>query len=236
MRTVRLRVILPILLSTVETILWYLELHSQAWVPSYFGGRVRVARLIISGLDFPATLWTGLTMEIFFRMLTPSDLSNTPQAMQNFLSWLLGVPAQLYFLLSVAGCWYLVGRWLDRRGSAKDPPELKWRGVWRTAWDLLVFAWGLFALLISLHLHKRVLGFFDTFEIAMIQTWAAFLIGVPAGGLVRKLLARTRREPAAGLVGRSRWSISNFRLLEIAVGVFAALLILGELTGPGTLR
>lgn len=166
------------------------------------------------------------------KMLIPADITSTPLAIQSFLSLLTGTPTQLLFLLSVAGYWYLIGRWLDRRGTAKSQPKFRRGRVWAATWRLLVLASGLSALLYSLYLHKRVLSFFDTLEIAMVQTWAVFFIGVPVSGLGRRLLMSREHEKLTEAVSPVRQPISNFRLFVMVLGVFAALLILGVLTGP----
>lgn len=236
MQSLRRALVLPVLFCGIEGILWYWGIHSGGWVPSQFGIEVSPAGRISTGLDFPAHLWVVLTEESLLYVLPGLDLLGGLHVYESFSNWLLGVPTQLYFVLSVGGSWYMIGRWLDRRGTAKGQPEPMWRQLWRATWRLLVFGFGGSALLFSLYMRKRVLSFFDTIEVAMIQTWAVFLIGVPVSGLVRRLLER--REDEMPSVGEplARQQFSNFRLFVILLGVFAVLLILGVLTAPAGLK
>lgn len=228
MPKIRRSLVLPVLFSAIEGILWYWDLHSRGWVPSYTGVGSKPAFLISSGLDFPARLWTLLSAQFLDKILAQYFyvLFNS-QALARFSEWLLGTPTQIYFLLSVAGCWYLIGRWLDRGGAAKNHPEVMARRARRVTWKLFIFASGLFSLFFSLHLQKHVLSFYDTLLIAMIQTWAVFLMVMPAQDPTRKLIGLARRKPTGGLEICPTRAKSNSNFFIVVLAVFAGTLILG---------
>lgn len=229
MRKLKLALVLPALFCGIEGMLWYWGLHSQRWVPSYQGG-VSPADPIRTGLDFPAAVWASLTTTFLFDLLVPSNFE-PPSRWGSFLSHLLvGTPVMVYFLLCVAGCWYLIGRLLDRRAAGEEQLKTGSLRNWRGIWQLLVLAFGVFTLLASLHIPIR--SFIDTIEKALVQTWAAFLIGVPVSGLAHRLLKRGGHEQPTVPGRRARRPFSNFRLFVITMGVLAALLVLGVLTGP----
>lgn len=229
MHKVKLAVVLPLVFCATEAMLWYWELHSQAWVPS-FNARVSPAILISTGLDFPAWL-VSISMEFLIGGIEDLSAAVGLPRLAGLLSRLLDrPPTRLIFLLCVACCWYFVGRWLDRRASQED--ELKSRGAetWRLTPQLLILALGVLILFYSYHVH--IWSFIHTIERALVQSWAVFLIGVPASRLARRLLKLGGREQPTVQGRRAHWPFSNFRLFLIAIGVFAALLILGVLTSP----
>lgn len=230
MRKVKLSVVLPVVFCGIEGVLWYWDAHSQPWVPSPFFGKVSPASPISTGLDFPATLWTSFTTMLLTNLLSPS-IAATPSRLASLLSRLIvGTPAQTYFLLCVAVCWYLIGRRLETRASGKVELKRGGQRIWGVVSQFLILVLGVFTLLLSLHLPIR--NFFFTIERALVQTWAVFLIGVPVSGLAHSLLIRSGRGQLTGPGGRARQPFSNFRLFVIVLGTFAALLMIGVLTGP----
>lgn len=210
--SVKLWIVLPVLLCGVEGILWYWELHSRPTVRLY-AGNVSPAVLISNGLDFPAA-----SADLLVRSLWEAG---SGQLMPT-------LPGRLLFMLSVAFTWSLVGHWLDNRAARErqqKPGELT---PWVLACHLAPIAFGVFTLLFSFQVHS--LYFAEVTERALLQTWAAFLIGVPALGVMR----RTAQNSGTAL--RPRTHMGNFRGFMIALGLFAALLILGVVTSPGGLK
>jgi hypothetical protein len=129
-----------------------------------------------------------------------------------------------------AGCWYLIGGWLDRRTCRADELKSGEAGSWGLTPQPLVLALAVFTLLYSYHLH--IWSSIHIIERALAQTWAVFLIGVPVSGLARRLLLHGGHERATAPGRHALRPFSNFRLFVITMGIFAALLILGLLTGP----
>jgi len=213
MRAVKLAVVLPALFCGIEGILWYWDLHSQPWIPSLFW-RVSPAVPISMALDFPATLLNILTVALL------ETLVGRP---------LTGTQARLFFLLWVAGSWWFIGNWLDRRvaGENQMNPEAL---IACPIFPPLALALGVFTLLLSFHLHA--LYFIETMARALLQTWAVFLIALPAIGIIHRYLDHGRSKYSTEREGQARTPVSNFRLFVIAIGVFATLLIMGVLARP----
>jgi hypothetical protein len=140
----------------------------------------------------------------------------------------------------VAGTWCLVGNWLDHRREVKNQPEPEGvipRYVFpalKVILPPLVVLLGLSAFISSygVHLGQSIENFMQTIQIALLQTWAAFLVGIPAVGIIRYFLERGGKEALLGSASRPDWRISNFRLLEMIVGVFATLVLLWLPHGP----
>jgi hypothetical protein len=78
----------------------------------------------------------------------------------------------------------------------------------------------------------HISNFIQTIDIALLQTWAVFLIGIPTVGIVRHFLELRRKKESSGSPSRPHRRISNFRLLETIVGVFAVLVVLWLPPGP----
>ena len=211
--TLRLALLLPLLLCSIQGILWYWSLYSERSVPSYLGN-VSPAVPVSIGLNAPAAFLRALVLVPLGLVWGLFSQRSRP-----------GFPGvQLVFVLFVAGSWYLIGRWLDWRPTRRDQLELSTRSIAREIGQLSVLTLGVFTLAFSFSLHIHY--FSETVERALLQTWAAFLIAVPALGIIY---------PAArGIESarRPRRRISNSQGFIIALGVFAALLILGVLTGP----
>jgi len=208
MPRVKLAVILPVLFCGVEGLLRYWNLHSEASIPNTIGWDTP-ANFISEGLNFPA----GFVGVLFFR---PLGDHLPPSA----VIWLL--PSLL-----VAGLWYLIGYWLDRRGQVNDPSRQK--GVLSSVvLPALVLVCGIgtlgysFARAQGLHISN----FIQTIYIALLQTWAIFLIGIPAVGMVRYFLEKRRKKESTDSAPRPHTRISNFRLFEMIVGVFVVLLLM----------
>lgn len=208
MRTVKLVVGLPVLFCGIEGMLWYWDLHSLHSVPSFNGGETAAAAISM-GLDFPAALLTtviALALEGILRRVVIGTLVGR------------GV-----FLLCVAGSWCSIGYWLESRFTTGDrlkPQSIIWYAV-------LVF--GVITLLISFHL--RVYCFAQVAQRALLQTWGVFLIGFLVLGIIRSA-SDAPQEPPAETVRRKSQRLSNFRLLVVVLGVFAALLLMGLPPGP----
>jgi hypothetical protein len=138
-----------------------------------------------------------------------------------------GLPDSLraiILLLLVAGFWYFIGNWFDRR-RAEDLPS-KSNGLMSSVVAVFGAVVSLFSFGLARYGHAS--NFIQTIQIALIQTWAVFLIGIPAVGLVRGWLERRGKIELSDPTSR----ISNFRLLEIIVGVFAILVLLWLPPGP----
>jgi len=208
MQRVKLAVILPLLFCGVEGLLWYWTLHSEASIPNGIGSNFP-ASFISEGLDLPALFALNLILMPFGYNLPARPFT-----------------VLLLFLL-VAGLWYLIGYWLDRRGQVNEPSRPK--GLLSSVvLPAFVFVCGIatlwysFARAQSLHISN----FIQTIYIALLQTWAVFLIGIPAVGMVRYFLEKSRKKDSADSVSRPHMRLSNFRLLELIVAVFVVLLLL----------
>ncbi|HEV2352364.1 MAG TPA: hypothetical protein VG028_21220 [Terriglobia bacterium] len=136
----------------------------------------------------------------------------------------------MIFLLFVVCCWHLIGRWLDRRKAVKERLKPEVITIWSIIRRLTLFGFGVFTLLFSLHEYPS--HFAVVIERALLQTWAVFLIGVPFSGLALRLLKRGGQEQPKAPGSRARRSFGNFRLFVVVLGAFAALLILGVVSGP----
>jgi hypothetical protein len=216
MYRLKLAVILPVLFCGVSGLLGYWHLHSEAGIPNRIGWDT-AASFIGEGLDDPALVVGALVATPLAGLLPDS-------------SWSLRA---VYLLLWVAGLWYLIGSWLDRRGKANDPAKPK--GVLTSVVSpALVLAFGVIELVYSfaraqgLHLSN----FIQTIDIALLQTWAVFLIGIPAVGMTRWFLEQRRSKDSADSTPRPHRRISNFRLFELIVAVFVVLLLLWLPPGP----
>lgn len=214
MPRLKLAVILPVLFCGVQGLLWYWDLHSEASIPNMFGWNTP-ANFISEGLNGPALL-VGILIFMPFRDLLPRGAVLSP------LPWLL-----------VAGVWYLIGDWFDHRVQVNDPSKPK-GPLSSVVLPALVFVCGIiilgysFARAQSLHISN----FIQTIYIALLQAWAVFLIGIPAVAIVRYFLERRRKKRPSGSTPRPHTRISNFRLFELIVGIFVALLLLWYPYGP----
>jgi len=217
MRPVKLAVILPVAFCSVEGLLWYWNLHSKADIPDIFGWNNTAANFIGNGLNAPAHLFASL-------------ISMIPLVIGDSLpDWLL----RLNDLLWVACIWHLIGNWLDHCGDVDDPPEHT--GVLSPLIiQASILAFGVLSLFYSFSradgLH--ISNFIQTIYIALLQTWAVFLIGIPTVGIARLFLKQVRKRWSSDFPPRPYRPISNFRLLEVIVGVFAALVLLWLPPGP----
>ena len=214
MPRVKLAVILPVLFCGVEGLLRYWNLHSDASIPNTIGW-LTAANFISEGLNFPA-VFLGV---LFF---IPLNDHLPPRAV-----------ILLLMLVLVAGLWYLIGYWLDHRGQVSDPSRQK--GVFSSVvLPALVLVCGIgtlgysFARAQGLHISN----FIQTIYIALLQTWAVFLIGIPAVGMARHFLGKSRENDSADSLSRPHMRVSNFRLFELIVGVFVVLLLLWLPHGP----
>jgi len=207
MRTVKLSIALPGLLCGIEGALWYWEIHSRPSVPSYLGN-VSPAIPISNGLDFPASLVALLVTRFLSRWWGQS---------------ITGMPMRLGFLLCVAGCWFLIGRWLDHRAERKAQYTNGRRTSWMIVVLLSVLALGVFTLLASVHLH--VYCFSDGVERALVQTWGVLLTGVPAWAIARAFRRRYRHEDPPGGSLPPPMPLTNARFFAISTALFATLLI-----------
>lgn len=211
-RRLKLAVILPVLFCGIEGLLWYWDIHSAPTIPSPGGFWHTPAEVIGLGLEFPASIVAGLITVPFGDRLRGPLLNG--------------------FLL-VAGLWYLIGNWFDRRGEVDVPSKPK--GLLSSfVFPSFVLAFGAFRLWISFqwNRHGHLANFIQTIQIALIQTWAVFLIGIPAVGIVRDFLDIRREEVSSDSPSLLYRRISNFRLLEMIVGVFAILVLLWLPPGP----
>jgi len=207
-QSLRLSVVLPLLLCSVEGFLWYWELHSPRTVPGYLGN-VSPAVPIQIGLDFPATVAEMLVVKIY-------------ETVSGKLAAVLLI--RVLDLLFVAICWYLIGHWLDGRAARREIKKLAGERIYKRLVPLSLITLGIFTFAVSLHADSAC--FFDTVQIALLQTWAAFLIGVPFLGFMG---------PAAQNSVSARFTcrhMSNFRGFMIALGLFATLLAFWVLISP----
>lgn len=220
MRKLKLAIFLPVLQCVLEGILWYWGRHAQPSVPVYEGILASSATLISFGLNAPAELLALLVYSLM------GSLWNVARQQQT-----AGRPGfEFVFLLCVFGCWYLIGRWLDRRASGEDQDSHGRFTITGLVLQVPLLGAGIFFLLLSFHWLISSLS--EIIAKALLETWAAFLIGLPGlaiAGRVRNL-AHGKDSIEKGQHGpRPR---SNFHLLIIVVAVFAALLIYGFLTHP----
>lgn len=163
-------------------------------------------------------------------LLSPS-MTGAPSRMASILSSLIvGTPARLVFLLCVVGSWYLIGARMDKRASVEKELKSEPSSVRGLAFQLLVLSFGVIALVFLYQLHFQ--AFIYNIERALVQTWAVFLIAIPASGLARRLLKRDGHEQLMVPGRGGHRPFSNFRLFIIVLGVFTVLLVLGVLTGP----
>jgi hypothetical protein len=218
MRKLKLAIVLPVLQCGLEGILWYWGRHARPSVPVYEHIMVPSATVISSGLNAPATFFAWslyMLLDWLWDIAWPQRTVGPPGS-------------QLVFLLCVAGCWYLIGRWLDGRAAGKDqlrPRRFTTRGL---LFRLLLLGTGVFFLLFSFH---WVISYFsETIARALLQTWAVFLIGVPGVALTRWLRQLGRREDSVEPGQRASKPLSNFRWFLIGAGLFAAFLIYAFLT------
>ena len=213
-RRLKLAMILPGLSCAVEGLLWYWDLHSAPSIPSPYMFWDTPAVVIGWGLNFPAHIITGLIWVIF------TDRLPEPLLRLNGFLW-------------VAGLWYLVGRWFDRRGGVDDPSKPK-GPLPSVVLPALVLFFGGVTLLLSFGYsrHGHAGNFIQTIQIALIQTWAVFLMGIPGMSLIRYYPEGGRKEALSRSTSHPRRCISNFRLLEMIVGVFAILVLLWLPPGP----
>ena len=212
-RRLKLTVILPALFCGVHGLLWYWDVHSVKSIAEGGLNWDTPAYCIEWGLNFPATL-VNFLIGIVWSCLTffLPDLPIWP------LWWLAG-------FLWVAGLWCLVGRWLDRRGGEDAP--LKIEGpLFSIMLPALVFVFGALALWFSLGSRGRIGNFIQSIEVALIQTWAVFLMGIPTVGILRYFLDKIREKEISLSTPTAPTRISDFRLLEMIVGVFAILVLL----------
>jgi hypothetical protein len=208
MHRLKLALILPVLCCCVDGLLWYWYLHSEASIPNTIGWDTP-ASFIGEGLNAPAFFVGDLILMPFNDHLPARPI------------------LLLLLLLLVAGLWYLIGKWLDRRAEADDPPKPK--GVLSSVvFPGPVLVCGIYGLWYSFARARGlyISNFIQTIYIALLQTWAVFLIGIPAVGIIRYFLERGRKKALWGSTLRPRRRISNFRLLEMIVGVFATLVLL----------
>lgn len=205
---------LPVLFCVAGGLLWYWQIHSGATIPNMFGWTTP-ASFISEGLFFPAVL-VGIVIFMPFRDILPQGAVQSP----------------LPFLL-VAGVWYFIGDWFDHRAQVNDPSRPK--GLLSSVvLPSLVLVCGVITLVHSLARAQslHISNFIQTICIALLQTWAVFLIGIPAVAIVRYFLEIRRKKHPSGSVSRPRTRISNFRLFELIFGVFVILLILWYPYGP----
>lgn len=231
MLQLRRALVFPVIFCGVEGILWYWELHSAWRVPS-FTGSVSPAKLISSGLNFPAFVFSICVFILIVTVEVLTTFAGMPRLSRFVTKLVEGTPDNLIFLLGVVVTWYLVGGWLDRRASQKRELKAGPAVSWVMTPQPLVLALGVLASLYPNFLHVLNLSFVYTIERAFVQTWAVFLIGVPVSGLARQLLIRGKHEKLMATEPAADQFFSNFRLLVIVLGVFAALLIIGVLTSP----
>ena len=208
-RRLKLAIILPVLFCGVEGLLWYWSLHSKASIP-YKIGSGTPASFISEGLDAPA-YFVAILVAVPFAGRLPH--------------WLF----RLNVLLLVVGVWYSIGNWLDHRGDVDDPSKPT-GPLSSSFFPALVPIFGIAALwLSSMRAEAAYMpDLIQAINIALLQTWAVFLIGIPAVGLVRHFLKQVRKGKgwSSDFPPRPYRPISNFRLLEMFVGVFAALVLL----------
>ena len=205
---------LPVLFCVVGGLLWYWQIHSGATIPNMFGWSTP-ASFISEGLFFPAVL-VGIVIFMPFRGIMPQGAVQSPLA----------------FLL-VAGMWYSIGSWFDHRRQVNDISKPK--GLLSSAvLPSLVLICGVITLVYSLARAQslHISNFIQTIYIALLQTWAVCLIGIPAVAIVRYLLETRRKKHSSGSASRPRTRIRNFRLFELIFGVFVILLILWYPYGP----
>jgi uncharacterized membrane protein YiaA len=138
---------------------------------------------------------------------------------------------QLTVLPLVAAFWYLIGKWLDRRREANDLSR-PGRFLSSPGFQALVLAFGVFALWLSFDFHRDIYYVVQSIGIALMQTWAVFLIGIPAVGIVRHFHDKRRKRESSLSTPSAPTRISNFRLFELIVGVFALLVLVWLPTGP----
>lgn len=214
MRQLKLAVVLPILLCILEAFLWYCDSHVQPSVPSYAGMKT-FAVPMRTGLDFPALLLAASTGGLWEKL------------------WGRPIPAPqdlVVFLLWVAACWFLVGWWLDRRAAGKDGLKPELTSNWSMVCQVILIAFGMFTLLFSSQEYPS--QFVVIVERALLQTWGVSLIGVPVLAFARRSLGPSGHGQSGALGRPARQPLSNFRLFIIVLGVFAALLVLGVVSGP----
>ena len=205
MRPVKLSIVLPALQCGLQGVLYYWGRHSLPTVRSYLGG-VTPSVPITMGLNPIAVLLSTLTSESLGRLGAAHQPVLTPHLV-----------AMAHFLFFVAATWYLIGYWLDHRSVLRKAREVPgYVRPWIAGGQLAVLVFGLLILLFSLHVHT--LHFVEVIERALLQTWAAFLIGVPFLGLMGPAV---QNSVSARLPFRY---ISNFRGFMIALGLFSALL------------
>lgn len=135
--------------------------------------------------------------------------------------------------LSEAGLWCLIGSWLDRRVRVNEPATSKGLLSSVVLPSVIIVCgigtlWYSFARAHSLHISN----FIQTIYIALLQTWAVFLIGIPAVGIVRYFVENHRKRDSSDPASRPHARIGNFRLFELIVGVFVVLLLLWLPGGP----
>jgi hypothetical protein len=218
-RRLKLAIILPVLFCGVHGLLWYWDLHWVLSIPGSGNATASPALEIGWGFNYPATLVNTLIGVIWSIVsIRLPDLPDPALRLSGFL-W-------------VAGLWYLVGRWFDRRGV--DNPSKPKGPLSSVILPALVLFFGALTLFLSFGFarHAHAGNFIQTIEIALIQTWAVFLMGIPAVSIFRPYTRHGSTEESSGSTSCPRRRISNFRLLEMIVGVFATLVLLWFPPGP----
>lgn len=205
MYKLKLAYVLPVLFCGVGGFLWYWHLHTPLMIPR----SMESAALILLGLEFPMCIVAAAILAPF-RDSLPSQFP------------------LLTGLLLVAPFWYLIGTWLDRRSEVNFPSKPKGL-LFTVVFRALVLAFGVFALWLSFDFHRDIYYVVQSIGIALMQTWAVFLIGIPAVGIVRHFLDK---QASFLFTPSARGRISNFRLFELIVGVFALLVLLWLPPGP----
>jgi hypothetical protein len=236
----RLSIVLPAIQCGLEAVLLHGGVYltpsasklTDAYYPS-FGGRASFAL----SLNPPAAI-----------VVVP--LYNLVSWLWSFVSPRRVGPAgfEVIFLGCVLVTWFLIGSWLDRRGTAEKPAQPPKPTLTGFLWRLVPLGAGLFFVAVFglyqgffrghglswPHPHWANLYFLrwewhsldEIIWLSMFRTWGVFLIGAPSITFIRWVRESKRRGAAHELhEGLLSSPLSNSRWFLIAAGLFATMFL-----------